>query len=303
MGLTTVSLPSGDGTLTVSETLSAHIGTKLFDTWMLSRVMRIPAASAIMHNRIVTYEASAVSAEEATSTQTPMVFAQNRVVLKSFRTEQTLSAELLADSNALAVVSAALVGDLQEKVCTEIGAAIALASYDAAAASGAGAYRDNVNTGAVTGGIPTILGLSQIAFGSVAAAGGLALGGRFNAAQRGSLCYLTQGDTITNFVGAVLTSNLGGLYTIVDGHPAYIGIPFIQTKGMLANAGTTKGGLHIACVDLSKVLLAEQALSVSIDTESGIENNLVTIHAVYRAAAILTDRSHATGLTLRTMTA
>ena len=295
MGLTTVSLPSGDGTLTVSETLSAHIGSKLFDTWLLSRVMRIPAASAIMHNRIVTYESSAISAEAATSTQTQMVFAQDRVVLKSFRAEQTLSAELLADSNALAVVSAALVGDLQEKVCHEIGAAIALASYTGSA------YRDNVNTGIVTNGVPVILGLTQIAFGSPAAAGGLALGGRFNAAQRGSLCYLAQGDTITQFAGAVLASNLGGFYSVVDGHPAYLGIPFIQTKGMLANASTTLGGLHIACVDLSQVLLAEQALSVSIDTESGIVNNLVTIHAVYRAAAILTDRSHATGLTLRTM--
>ena len=286
----------------VSETLSAHIGMKLFDTWMLSRVMRLPAASAIKHNRITTYEASSIQSEAEATTETKMQFAQDRVVLKSFRTQQTLTAELIADSNAMAVVTAALVGDLQEKVCTEIGAAIALASYDAAAASGAGAYRDNVNTNVVTNGVPTILGLSQLAFGSVAAAGGLALGARFNAAQRGSLCFLMQGDTITQFVGTVLISNLGGLYSIVDGHPAYLGIPMIQTKGMLANALLSKGGLHIACVDLSQVLLAEQALSVSIDTESGIENNLVTIHAVYRAAAILTDRSHATGMTLRTMT-
>lgn len=313
MPLTTVSLPSGVPTGAgteadpfvwtgrVAETFSNAVYAKAFDNYLLSRVTRLPAASAFNLRRITAYEAGAGAAEGATTTETAITGAVERSLLTTYRAQQTISAELLADSDAMQVVGNLLALELAEKVSAACADAVEAASWDATAAGGAGAYRDNVITGGITGGIPTIQTLSALVFGTSSALNGFAAGNRFTMDQRSRLCMMMSGDTLTEFVRTAVTGNIAGILTSDDGVVSVLGVPICTTVGMHANATTTKGGLHVACVDPANIILAEQPMVLAVDTEALAANNQVMMVAMYRAAAFLSIRTNATGLTLRTM--
>ena len=101
MPLTTVSLPSGVPTGAgteadpfvwtgrVAETFSNAVYAKAFDNYLLSRVTRLPAASAFNLRRITAYEAGAGAAEGATTTETQISGAVERSLLTTYRAQQT----------------------------------------------------------------------------------------------------------------------------------------------------------------------------------------------------------------------
>lgn len=73
-------------------------------------------------------------------------------------------------------------------------------------------------------------------------------------------------------------------------HSAYLSCPIFTSTGLdvIAN-GVDKTWMML--VDLSSYLLFDQPLSVTLDTESKIENNQTVVHAVYRAAGTLLEPS------------
>jgi hypothetical protein len=297
-------VPTGDPLVwpgKVAETFSAEVYAKAFDSYLLSRVTRVSAASAYWLRRITTVEVGATANEGATTSETDMKGETQRIALATYRAQQKVSAELLADSDALKVVSNLLALELAEDVSAACADAVESASYDPTASSGTGAYRDNVITGGISTGVATHQTLLALAYGSSVPLNGFAAGNRFTQDQRSRIVMLTSGDTITEFLRTSVTGNLGGVIDAESGMPIIAGIPICTTVGMLANAASSKGGLHVACVDPTAIILAEQPMVISVDTESLAENNQVLITASYRAAAFLTSRAHATGLTLRTM--
>lgn len=297
-------VPTGDPLVwpgKVAETFSAEVYAKAFDTYLLSRVTKVPAASALNLRRLTAYEVGAATVEGATTAETDMKGEVQRIALTTYRAQQKVSAELLADSDAMKVIASMLALELAEDVSAACADAVEAACYDPSAGGGTGAYRDNVLLTPVTTGIATYQHLLSIAYGAATTGNGFAAGNRFTQDQRSRIVMLTSGDTITEFLRTAVTGNIGGVIGSERGMPTIAGIPICTTVGMLANAATTKGGLHVACVDPAAIVLAEQPMVISVDTESLAANNQVLITAAYRAAAFLTHRTHATGLALRTM--
>lgn len=304
MPLTTVSLPSGVPTGDplvwtgrVAETFSNAVYAKAFDNYLLSRVTRMPAASAFNLRRFIAHEIGEIADEGAALTETQITGEVQRKVLATHRAQQIVSSELLADSDAMQVVGNLLALELAEKVSVACADAIEQDLYNAATST----YRDNVCTGLVTNGAPTIAAMSAIGFGVGSTLNGLAAGARFTQGQRANLVYLMDGTTMREWGATTQTGNYGGHHAFEDGMLTFMGIPICTTVGLAGNADTSIGLLHVACVDVSQIILAEQPMVIAVDTESRAANNQVLITAAYRAAAFLSHRSHATGLTVRTM--
>jgi hypothetical protein len=303
MPLNTDSLPSGttDGTTwtgKVAETFSKAVYGKMHDHYLLSKVSRVPAASAFNLRSITTYSPAAVGAEGATVAETDMKVDLSNKDLSTFRALQKISLELIGDSDALEVVAKALADEVLEAISIACIDAVEAASFDTAS----GTYRDNVATGGITNGVPTQQALLSLAYGSSGALNGLAAGSRFTQEQRKRVIMLMSGDTVSEWLRTTVTGNLASLFDSDEGMVSFAGIPVCTCKGLLANAATDVGQLHVVCVDPTQIILAEQPLVVSVDTESLMQNNQVLVSASMRAAAFLTSRLHATGLTLRTMT-
>ena len=294
----THSLPSGvDGDLLVCETWAKAIGTKAFDTALLSQVIMVPAASAFLQTEATTIDDGDTYEETETSSPDQYVFEQTRVVLQTYRTSQSISNELIADSTVAEFVQGVMASALAEKLNTAIATAISLK---------VGAT-DRHHREITTGGTPTQPILQQIIFGFPASSGGFTTGSNFTNAQRARMLILSHGTTLgafflnslntaTNNVPFGFSSNQRGevLYTS--------GIPWLTVSGMIANA--TNGTVlqpHILMVDASAVTLAHQSLVVSIDTESQAAENVSVFHASIRAAITLTSYKHAAGYSLRTI--
>lgn len=309
MPLTTGSIvsgvPTGDGSVgdpfvwtgKVAETFSAQVYSKAFESYLLSKVTRVSAASAFLLRRLTVLEAGSATAEGDTTPETNIKGETQRAVLSTYRAQQKISAELLADSDAMQAVSERLAMELAEQVTAACADAIEADSYNTAGA----AYRDNVQSGSVTNGVPAPALLSSLAFGIGTAANGLAAGARFSQDMRSRLVFLMDATSVREFLAGTVTGNYGGHHGFSDGMLTYAGIPICTTVGLLGNASTAKGGLHVVCVDPKEIILAEQPMVVAVDTESLAQNNQVLISAAYRAAAFLSIRTNATGATLRTM--
>lgn len=283
------------------EDYSKMVYARAFDGYLLKEAQRFPAAEAFSLRRVTTLETSANPAEGATTSETDMKGEAERKDLQTFRSQQTVSNELLADSDAMKAIALLLGQEIEEHLSYHCVDACEAISYNPAAG---GSYRDNVLTGTTNGAFTTAQFLTMC-YGQDTTVNNLAAGVRFTAEQRKSLVWISSPSTMTAWIGSVPTPNpLPNLpvAAIERGSAAVMGIPLVPLNGgILLNSATTKGGLHALAVDTKQIVIAEQPLMIVIDTESKAENNQSVIHAVYRASAFLTHRSNCTGITLRSM--
>lgn len=282
------------------EDFSKIVYARAFESGLAAKATRLPATEAFSLRRVTTLELSANPAEAATTVETDMKGESERQDLKSFRSQQTVSNELLADSDAMMVVAGLLAREIEEHLNFHCVDAVESISFNAPPV---GTYRDNVHS-SITNGVCTGAAFFKAAYGQDVTANNLAGGPRFTQEQRGRVVCVMSPTTLELFVQQNPTPNfflnapLGG----VGGVVSMYGIPiFPMVGGILPNAATSKGGLHVAFVDTGSIIVAEQPLVIRIDTESRAENNQSVIHALYRASAFITNRLNCTGITLRTM--
>jgi hypothetical protein len=273
-----------------------------FESIFAKAATRMPSAEAFTLRRVTTLETSQNTAEAAASTETDMKGENERKDLQTFRSQQTVSNELMKDSDAMTAVALILGQEIEEHLNAHCVDAVEAISYNPASG---GSYRDNVQTGINNGNL-TQAAMFRALFGHDVTASNMAAGQRFTAEQRKRLACVMSPTTLEQFILAMPTPNYLPNFPIVSveetGITSVFGCPIITLdKGILPNATTTKGGLHVAVVDTGAFIIAEQPLLIAVDTESKAENNQSVIHAVYRASAFLTHRSNCTGITLRTM--
>lgn len=304
--LDTTSIPSGAaGNQNIIETFSSMIGTRVYDNALLSKVTRVPATSAYRMRRISTVNGMpneptvAVYEQGAAQTFSDFAYAETRTNLATLRVGVEISNELLADSAVQQQVASMLAEQLQERMCLTIATAV-------------GAQMDQTrhNRSAVTGGTANAAALLGIIYGYDTAAGGMLAGQPFASSELADLCIIANG---TNLQRLAVANQFTSTYTqdeLVDfrvmqgqaAYPSIFGVPVCALRSWILPtvANTTPFLLpHFLCVNTRKIVLAEQSVVVSVDSESMAAENETRIVASVRCAAFLESTMAATALTIR----
>jgi len=304
--LDTTSIPSGAaGNQNIIETFSSMIGNRLYDTMLLNRITRVPATSAYRMRRISTntgipQEPAVFNlAQGQALTFQDFAYNETRSNLATLRVGCEVSNELLEDSAIRESIAMNLTSKLQEQMCQLI-----------ALACGTQMDQSRHNKGAVTTSIPTVSSLHGLVFGVDAATGGQAPGAVFAGGDYADLVIIcnpvllyrmaigpTFSTTFTN--DEVLDYRcMSGQYA----HPTILGIPIMPLRTWIspqtANASPFATP-HLICVNARRIVLAEQPLIISIDSESQAAENETRIVASVRCAAFLENTMAATALTIK----
>lgn len=303
----TTTIPSGsEGNQNIIETFSAMIGARVYESKLLSKVTRVAATSAYRMRRVAT--ASGVPSEPtvqsvaqgAALTFNDFAYAETRSNLATLRVGCEISNELLADSGVREQVASNLAGHLQEHMCQTIANAI-----------GAQMDQSRHNRSAVTTGVANASALLGIIYGYDTAAGGMIAGAPFAAEEYPDLVIICNS---TNIQRLAVSSGFTSTYTqdeMVDfrcmteqyAHPTIFGIPLVPLRGwIMPNVANSSPYTqpHFMCVNAKKVVLAEQPLVVSVDSESMAAENETRIVASVRCAAFLESSMSATALSVKT---
>jgi len=304
--LDTTSIPSG-GTPSqnIIETFSSVVGARLYDTMLLDRVTRVPATSAYRMRSISTtagvpQEPTVQSlAQGAALTFGNFAYAETRSSLTTLRVGCEVSNELLADSAVRESLAANLAGELQEQMCQLI-----------ALACGTQMDQSRHNRSAITSSIPSAAALHALVFGCDVAQGGQVAGAAFAGRDYADLVIIcspvllfrmaigsTFGTTFTN--DEVLDYRC---LTAQYAHPTILGVPVVPLRTWISpqtNNTTPYVTPHLICVNARRIVLAEQPLVISIDSESKAAENQTRIVASVRCAAFLENTMAATALTVK----
>ena len=134
----------------------------------------------------------------------------------------------------------------------------------------------------------------------------IALVYKFVNARRPKLSWIANATTVSNFIGTTSTTLVApsiALPFVSDNEADYLYGKKIMTSPVLATYSAAAGGLtipHWLLIDLSRAVIYETPLMVSIDTESGRGTNKTTIYANKRAVGTLLDNDALGYLTLHT---
>jgi hypothetical protein len=289
------------------EDLTLQTSARLYDTWLLGACKRLNADTAVRLLTATTLKlrqpflpvgnADVVeqTGEGAAATEDPYKVGLTEASFVTFRSQQTVSNELLADSDVLALLAVnmaeAIAEAAQGYLLTRIGAG-AVAGFRAVEAV-------NAN------GTPTAADIRQMLSGTGGAGiTGLADKAFWNCAERKRLVMASHPGTQERYYAQVISAATGvanfaahQLMT-ADRVPAPVfGVPWYTDEAMPL-AGNAGAQPHVLAFDPSQVVLAEKGLVVSLDTESRMGFNQTVIHATYRAAGALMNPRAAFGLYL-----
>lgn len=288
------------------EDLTLQTSSRLYDTWLLGACKRLTADSA---RRLLTsstlklrqpfLKAGAVDVVEqvaagGTVTEQGYEVGLEETSFITFRSQQTVSNELMSDSDVMALLAEAMAGEISEAaegyLLGRIGSMAAAASRTANAAA--------------ANGTPTAPDIRQML--SATGATGIAAADTafWNCAERKRLVMASHPGTQERYYAQVVQSATGvanfaahQLMT-ADRVPAPVfGVPW-YTDAAMPLSTTAQALPHIIAFDPSQVVLAEKGLVVSLDTESRMGFNQTVIHATYRAAGALMNPRAAFGLYL-----
>lgn len=285
------------------EDLTLATTSRLYDNWLLAACKRISADSArrllnagtlkLRAPYVATADAVEVPAEKAPVTEDNVTVGLSETAFVTFRTQQTISNELLADSDVLGIVAEVMAGEIAETVQGYLLERI-----------GAGAYAGTRTANAASAGT-----INSDEFRQLLSSGGAA--GPFgadtplwNCAERKRLMMASHPGTQERYYKTVIStvtgiSNFGAHQLMTaDRVPAPIfGVPWYTHAAMPA-VGTASTTPQVLAFDPQQVVLAERPVVVALDTESRMGFNQTVIHASYRAAGVLMNPRAAFGLYL-----
>ena len=318
------------GTQHLIKGLQATIGLRMYETWLMSRVMKVDAGSAIrpvsassMSARIpysVAEDVPAAVAEAAArSSLTSATFGLFNPTFQTFRTLQTVSNELMSDAKVMEILAYQFAMNLAEQTQAY------LLGIIGASVVGTTRHHFNPNGGSVgtTDGVPHFKVLSALVSGTPSAAdwaaatrGGIAVDtAMFTATERQMLVMSSHPSALTNFLfssssGAV-TNNVHLTISNDVQHPGcmnpIMGIPWYTDASLpvpSAVAATVSSTPHVLIFNPAQVMLAVKSpVVVTLDTESLMESNQTVVHATYRAAGAMMNPKSAAAYSLKTLPA
>jgi hypothetical protein len=284
------------------EDLTLATTSRLYDNWLLAACKRISADSArrllgagtlkLRAPYVATADTVEVPAEKAPVTEDNVTVGLSETAFVTFRTQQTISNELLADSDVLGIVAEVMAGEIAETVqgylLERIGAVAYAGARTATAATQAinsDEFRQLLSSGGAAGPLGADMPL-------------------WNCAERKRLMMASHPGTQERYYKTVISTVTGisnfsaHLLMTADRVPAPIfGVPWYTHAAMpaLATASTTP---QVLAFDPQQVMLAERPVVVALDTESRMGFNQTVIHASYRAAGVLMNPRAAFGLYL-----
>jgi len=236
------------------------------------------------------------TAEGATSTEQAYTFGAVSTNFITFRSLQTVSNELLQDSDAMQVVAASMAGEISEAVqahlLTRIGEDLV-----AAAPANRLVFADSSNPAFVTlRQLTNGIGGTGLGTSPYDAAAGAAL---WNCEERKRIVMASHNEVLERFYesnssGSSVT-RFQSMVMVEDRVPCPIyGVPWYTDKSMPL-AATTSATPHVLIFDPQQVLLVSKGLVVRVDTESRMAYNQSVIHATFRAAGALMNPRAAVG--------
>jgi len=324
-----VSVASG-GTQHLIKGLQVTIGMRMYETWLLSKVAKVDAGSAIrpvsassMLARIpysIAEDVPAAVAEAAArSSLTSATFGLFNPTFQTFRTLQTVSNELLADAKVMEILGYQFAMNLAEQTQAY------LLGIIGASVVGTTRHHFNPNGGSVgtTDGIPTFKVLSALVSGTPSATnwatstrGGIAVDtAMFTATERQMLVMTSHPSSLANFLfdtnSGATASNAHVIISNDPEHPGcmnpIMGIPWYTDASLpvpSAVPATVSSTPHILIFNPAQVMLAVKSeVVVTLDTESAIDSNQTVVHATYRAAGAMMNPKSAAAYSLKTLPA
>ena len=210
-------------------------------------------------------------------------FSQRDLTLVNYQSSITLTNELFSDATTSLVEywSGLLADSICEQICNaEVARLITYIGSHSVTTGNAGVTRyDNL----------------------------IALVYKFVNARRPKLSWIANATTVSNFIGTTSTTLVApsiALPFVSDNEADYLyGKKIMTSPSVAAYSGSASGGTtipHWLLIDLSRAVIYETPLIVSIDTESGRGTNKTTIYANKRAVGTLLDNDALGYLTLHT---
>ena len=324
-----VSVATG-GTQHLIKGLQAAIGARMYETWLLSRVSKVDAGSAIrpvsassMSARIpysIAEDVPAAVAEAAArSSLTSATFGLFNPTFQTFRTLQTVSNELMSDAKVMEILGYQFAMNLAEQTQAY------LLGIIGASVVGTTRHHFNPNGGSIgtSDGVPTFKVLSALVSGTPSATdwaaatrGGIAVDtAMFTAAERQMLVMASHPSSLSNFLfnsGSGATGS--NAHLIISNDPEHpgcmnpiMGIPWYTDASLpvpSAVAASVSSTPHILIFNPAQVMLAVKSeVVVTLDTESAIDSNQTVVHATYRAAGAMMNPKSAAAYSLKTLPA
>jgi hypothetical protein len=288
--------------------LTLRAQERVYDTWLLQRCkivegdtiyrMLADANTGVKQPYIKTRDTVAQgTAEGATSTEQNYTFGAFSPNFITFRSLQTVTNELLQDSDAMDVLTSAMAGEIAQKVqgylLDRIGSD--LAESDPANRMALEAVNN-----------PTFVTLRQMLSGT--GASGAGTGSRvvaqetevWNCEERKRILIASHPSLLERFfesnsTGSAIT-RFQSMVMVEDGTPAPIyEVPW-YTDASMPLAATISPTPQVLIFDPQRVLLVSKGLVIRVDTESRMAYNQSVIHATFRAAGALMQDTAAAGI-------
>lgn len=269
------------------------IQRKMYETWFYQAVTRIPVTTGTVRTNIsvANFPAVGTKAENA-SVLAPVnpTFSQKELALATYQASVVVSNELFEDTaNLMEFLSASLA----DAMATSIADATMVAVRNEVLVSRVSTSSTEYQPSATE-----LMYLTQTLADLITPAF------VYEQSKRG--CFVMHPSIFVNFInqttnvpttGVVFRAGLDGVTDTIWGRSVY------TSNAMRSMSSTTPipdaVGAHILFLDLSKVVLYEQPLVVSIDMESAKGNNQSIVYATQRAVGAMMDDTAIQSLNLK----